>query len=60
MSSPRENKNLKGTGNLETVIKKYKNAIGKLEIERINKIKKLNELEIKKRIRGIKNKKINE
>ena len=49
MSSPRENKNLKGTGNLETVIKKYKNAIGKLEIERINKIKKLNELEIKKK-----------
>ena len=39
MSSPRENKNLKGTGNLETAIKKYKNATGKLEIERINKIK---------------------
>ena len=49
MSSPKEKENLKEIENLKTVIKIYEKVIEKLEIQRINKIKKLKELETKKK-----------
>ena len=42
MSSPKEKENLKERENLKTVIERYEKVIEKLEIQRINKMKKIN------------------
>ena len=49
MSSPKEKENLKERENLKTVIERYEKVIEKLEIQRIKKLRKLKELETKKK-----------
>ena len=61
MSSSKEIEDLKEIENLETVIERHGKVIEKLERERINKIKELNELEAtKKELEELEIEKINE
>ena len=61
MSSSKEIEDLKEIENLETVIERHGKVIEKLERDRINKIKELNELEAtKKELEKLEIEKINE